>query len=312
MFRTVVIKTRCKLELENNYLVKRSAFETVKINIDEIATLIIQSYSTSITIPLMNALVKAKVNVIICNEKAMPTFYLNSYQSHYESSAKVNIQKKWSNEQAQKLWNKIIYNKIRNQIIVLQKQNKAEAADQILSLLPRAVNNECSNVEGLAARIYFKELFGSEFSRRKDNPVNGTLNFVYSILLSAVARSIVAAGYITQIGIFHRGSTNSTNLACDFMEPFRPLLDDFILSNSLEYKVKVDPEDIANIKIKIYNGFYYFDDAIEKYTYQCLRFMNNEINGISYIEEYIYEKGENNNESKKKNIREEKSEDRED
>ena len=35
----------------------------------------------------------------------------------------------------------------------------------------------------------------------------------------------MAAGYLTQLGLFHDNMFNTYNLSCDLMEPFRPLVD---------------------------------------------------------------------------------------
>ena len=51
------------------------------------------------------------------------------------------------------------------------------------------------------------------------------LNYGYGIILSCVNREIVCNGYITQIGLFHDNMFNHFNLSCDFMEPFRILVD---------------------------------------------------------------------------------------
>ncbi|MFR8248908.1 MAG: CRISPR-associated endonuclease Cas1 [Lachnospiraceae bacterium] len=51
------------------------------------------------------------------------------------------------------------------------------------------------------------------------------LNYGYSLLLSTFNRCVVANGYITQLGLFHDNVFNQFNLACDLMEPFRPIVD---------------------------------------------------------------------------------------
>ena len=58
-----------------------------------------------------------------------------------------------------------------------------------------------------------------------ENNVNAALNYGYSIMLSAIAREIVACGYCTQLGIFHDNMFNEYNLASDLIEPFRPFVD---------------------------------------------------------------------------------------
>ena len=82
--------------------------------------------------------------------------------------------------------------------------------------------------------MYFNALFGKNFTRTEENSINAALNYGYSLILSAVAREIVANGYITQIGIFHDNMFNQFNLASDIMEPFRPIVDKKVVDNSFE------------------------------------------------------------------------------
>ena len=74
-----------------------------------------------------------------------------------------------------------------------------------------------SQTEGHAAKVYFNALFGRGFTRSEENSINAALNYGYSLILSSVAREIVANGYITQIGIFHDNMFNQFNLASDVM-----------------------------------------------------------------------------------------------
>ena len=73
--------------------------------------------------------------------------------------------------------------------------------------------------------MYFNALFGMDFTRSADNAVNASLNYGYSLILSAFNREVSANGYLTQLGIFHNNMFNHFNLSCDLMEPFRPLVD---------------------------------------------------------------------------------------
>ena len=50
---------------------------------------------------------------------------------------------------------------------------------------------------------------------------------------SAVARSLVLYGWLPQLGLFHHSELNAFNLADDFIEPFRPLID-LLVWNLLE------------------------------------------------------------------------------
>ena len=70
-FRTVVISSRCKLDLRKNYMVVRRE-EVVKVLLDEIDVLIIENPAVSLTGCLLEALVAKKVKVIFCDSKRNP------------------------------------------------------------------------------------------------------------------------------------------------------------------------------------------------------------------------------------------------
>ena len=59
-WRTVVISNSAKLDYQMGFMVVRSA-ETVKIHIDEIETLMIESTAVSLTVALLSELTKKKV-----------------------------------------------------------------------------------------------------------------------------------------------------------------------------------------------------------------------------------------------------------
>jgi CRISPR-associated protein Cas1 len=94
-------------------------------------------------------------------------------------------------------------------------------------MLTRKVKSgDPENVEAQAARRYWPLIFGKNFRRDRDGgSVNGLLNYGYTILRSAAARSVMAAGLHPTIGIHHANRSNAMCLVDDIMEPFRPIAD---------------------------------------------------------------------------------------
>ncbi len=88
---------------------------------------------------------------------------------------------------------------------------------------------DADNREGVAAKIYWAELFGSRFIRSRDGVCpNNLLNYGYTILRAAVARAIMGSGLFPAFGIFHRNRYNAFPLADDVMEPYRPYVDEIV------------------------------------------------------------------------------------
>ena len=231
-WRTVVISQNAKLDYQIGYLVVRGK-ETVKIHIDEIGILIIESTAVSLTAYLLSELTKKKIKVIFCDEKRNPSSELVSYYGSHDTSSKIKKQMEWTKEGKEEIWTAIVTEKISKQSALLKYLKKPEA-NLLSQYIGEIEIGDKTNREGHAAKVYFNALFGKNFTRTEENSINAALNYGYSLILSAVAREIVANGYITQIGIFHDNMFNQFNLASDIMEPFRPIVDKKVVDNSFE------------------------------------------------------------------------------
>lgn len=98
--------------------------------------------------------------------------------------------------------------------------------DPLVPLIGKVASGDIGNIEGRAARIYWKLLFGREFRRDPKEPGRNTLlNYGYAIIRAAVARSLVGSGLHPSLGIHHHNQYDSFCLADDMMEPLRPLVD---------------------------------------------------------------------------------------
>ena len=71
-WRTIVVTNTSKLDYQMGFMVVRGE-DTVKVHINEIEMVIIESTAVSITAYLMNELIKNKVKVIFCDEKRNPS-----------------------------------------------------------------------------------------------------------------------------------------------------------------------------------------------------------------------------------------------
>lgn len=268
-WRVIAVTSRAKLDYKMNYLVVRTAEETKRININEISALIIESTGVSLTTYLLSELIKAKICVIFCDEKRLPQSVLMSVYGSFDTSLKVRNQINWKTTAKENVWAEIVRAKIFGQAAVLETIDKKDKAEMLKKYAAETQPNDSTNREGHAAKVYFNALFGMDFSRAFDNNINSALNYGYSILLSAFAREIAVSGYITQIGIFHDNVHNQLNLACDFMEPFRPFVDDLVLKmnhEKFEHDEKMSVIQILNRNVRIDGQTQYMIPAIKIYT----------------------------------------------
>ena len=275
-WRTLVISSRAKLDLSMNYLEVRGA-QTRRVHLSEIGILIVESTAVSLTAALLCELVQRKIRVIFCDQKRNPLSELTPLYGSHDTSAKIRQQITWDRNTKNLVWAQIIAEKIRRQQALLYRIGAYERARMLEQYIREREPEDLSNREGHAAKVYFGGLFGLEFTRTDECAVNAALNYGYSILLSAFNREISAAGYITQLGIFHDNMFNQYNLGSDLMEPFRPLVDRVVyeaLPFEFDQAMRMKLVDVLNTKVKIDGYNHYVLNAIRINVRSVLNAMN--------------------------------------
>ena len=122
-------------------------------------------------------------------------------------------------------------------------------------------------MEAIAAKGYFSTLYGKGFNRNYDNIYNAALNYGYSIIRGAIARTIVSYGYMPSIGIHHKSELNNYNLADDFIEPFRPIVDLWVklnINEEIEFDkyVRANLVNLLNVNVRIQGKLQSVNNAI--------------------------------------------------
>ncbi len=288
-WRTVVVTKPSKLDLRLGYLVVRDSESTVRVHINEISVLIIETTQSSITTALISELVKQKVNVIFCDEKENPVASLISEYGSYDTSLKLRIQINWICNNKQSVWTNIVNEKIKNQALNLEYFNLPES-EKLYEYMEQLEFNDESNREGHAAKVYFNSLFGKSFSRSDECPINAMLNYGYSIILSCFNREVVTCGYSTKLGIFHDNMYNNFNLSCDLMEPFRPIVDRIVKKlnpTKFEHEEKIEVLSILSKEFLIDDRRQTLLNTIKIYTKSVLEAI--ETGDMSVIKFYKYE-----------------------
>ena len=105
--------------------------------------------------------------------------------------------------------------------------------------LPRAGSLESlRGLEGAAAASYFAGLravvpaslgFNERNRRPPRDPFNALLSLTYTLVNAEIAMALHGAGFDPCIGYYHQLSWGRESLACDLMEPLRPLADHLCL-----------------------------------------------------------------------------------
>lgn len=211
------------------------------VPIEDLGFVVLEHQQTSITLPLLNALSDNNVAVIFCGDNRMPNAMLMNLDSNTTQGECYRAQIEASEPLKKGLWRQIVEAKIRNQAALLNKLGKD--GDKLKPYYMNVKSGDADNREGIAAKIYWSELFGKEFIRyREGSPPNNMLNYGYTILRAAVARALMGSGLFPAFGIFHRNRYNAFPLADDVMEPYRPYVDEIVFGLHAEGADRLDKE----------------------------------------------------------------------
>lgn len=228
--RTVYFSNPFCLSLRNNQMIvysKEMPDMQQSIPIEDIGVVVLEHQQTTVTLPLLNALSDNNVAVIFCGDNRLPNAMLLNLDSNRTQGEHYRDQVEAGEPLKKGLWRQIVEAKIRNQAALLLKLGKD--GNKLKPYYQNVKSGDSDNREGVAAKIYWTELFGSGFVRAREGvEPNNLLNYGYTILRAAVARSLMGSGLFPAFGIFHRNRYNAFPLADDIMEPYRPYVDEIV------------------------------------------------------------------------------------
>lgn len=231
-YRQIIIKKSEKLHFKDNQLVIEREGVTSKVPLEDINYVLIEDSATILTSRLLAEFGKNAISLIVCDEKFYPTSIMYPYNYHFKQLDVFSNQLQVSEDLKKELWNQIVKKKIENSIRVLEMTSKEEFPISKLTEYMNAITDgDVTNREGLAAKIYFRSIFGNDFIRFYDDAINGALNYGYTIIASAIIRNLSVFGLNTYLGIHHSSKINNFNLAYDFLEPYRGIVDKYIYDN---------------------------------------------------------------------------------
>ncbi len=231
-YRQVIIKKSEKLHFKDNQLIIDKDESSTKVPLEDINYILIEDSSTILTTRLLAELGKNAISLIVCDEKFEPTSIMYPYNYHFKQLDVFSHQLEIDDSIKNEFWNQIVKRKIENSIRVLEMTSKEEfPISKLTEYINEITDGDSKNREGLAAKMYFRSLFGSDFIRFYDDNVNAALNYGYTIIASAIIRNLAVYGLNTYLGIHHSSKINNFNLAYDFLEPYRSVVDKFVYDN---------------------------------------------------------------------------------
>lgn len=247
-FRNVYIQNDMHIRVKNEQLVVQDKENEYTIPLEDINSICIESQRTSVTTYTLAKIIDHDIILYICDSKHLPTGILIGTNNYSRQLKNLQMQFNVSKPLTKRIWQNIIEVKILNQAECLKNLN-IEGFEKLQEMTKGITSGDTTNVEAKAASYYFKSIFGNSFNRDIDCVENAALNYGYSIVRGMIARTLIMYGFEPALGIFHHNQLNNFNLADDFIECFRPVVDLYVLTHVNFRNKCLIPEE----KRKIYN-----------------------------------------------------------
>ncbi len=214
--------------------------------------------------------VAQNILIIFCDYRHAPVAVIQQEHGYSRKLKRLQGQLKLSQKTKGRLWQKIVKQKISNQIYVLQACEVDNKIIKEMEILKQQVKvKDQTSREGVAARLYFREVFGQDFKRYDDDIINQSLNYCYAIVRAIIRQHLVGLGLEPALGIHHKSTENPFNLSDDVIECFRPIVDLFVHDIMKEHQPEIFDKNwrrlLPNVlleKCLIDNKIFHIPDAI--------------------------------------------------
>lgn len=267
-YRNIIVTRNIGISVHNYQLVIGN--EDMCVPLEDINCLVLEHAGIMISSGVLQRLSENGCLVYICDEKHLPSTVVLPMARHSRHFKMLTAQLAITKPRQNRIWQQIVKQKIANQAMCLKLCGKKNA-DQLYNMTKKVQSGDKTNVEAQAAALYFKSLFGNDFTREDDNGINAALNYGYSILRGHISRSIVCYGFEPSLGINHHSQLNNFNLADDFIEPYRAIVDYFVYTQlhieegkELSKEMRYQLVDIVNYDMDIHGEKHVIHHAIDK------------------------------------------------
>jgi CRISPR-associated protein Cas1 len=237
--RTLYFGNPAYLSIKNKQLCIKKVGDNPEehsIPVEDIGIVIADHHQVTLTHSVITMLQENNAVIVWCSANHMPISMSLPIYANDTYSEKLRHQVEASEPLKKQMWKQTITAKINNQAEVLK--NLGYRFLPLQKMIPRITSGDPENYEGQAAAIYWNILLNShEVTRgRHDGGPNVLFNYGYAVLRAVIARNLVGSGCMPALGIHHRNKYNPYCLADDIMEPYRPIVDLYIMKYINEIK----------------------------------------------------------------------------
>ncbi len=194
----------------------------------DIAILCLHHHTVSLSVAVLRTIAEDGAAIMITDEQHHPVGLQLPLVGN--QSLPQRLHQQISIMQADKLgraWQHLVHARITTQATNL-RHLRLKGALYLERLTNKIRPGDPQNAEAQAAKYYWKHLFDADFKREKRGAmggINSRLNFGYAVLRAMIARQLVMSGLNPALGIGHHSQQNPFNLADDFIEPYRFLVE---------------------------------------------------------------------------------------
>ena len=235
--RILLVENPASLSVDLGRLrIRREGFDDAFVLPRDIAVLCLHHQTIQISVQTLRVLAQASVSVMVTDEIHHPCAWLLPQVGNGDLVRRLRQQMVLdSTSKKGKLWQALVQTRLSTQAANLRALNRNGALrlERLASQVQPADKTKC---EGQGAKHYWAYLFDEDFKREKqgsEDALNARLNFGYAVLRSMVARSLVLAGLNPALGLGHSNMGNPFNLADDFIEPYRFVVERHVAASDL-------------------------------------------------------------------------------
>lgn len=223
--RILLIENPASLSVDLGRLrIRREGFDDAFVLPCDIAVLCLHHHTIQISVQALRALAEAGAGVMVTDEIHHPCAWLLPQVGNGDLVRRLRQQMMLDTSLTKgKLWQALVQARLSTQAANLRALNR-KGALRLERLSSQVQHSDKTKCEGQGAKHYWAYLFEEDFKREKqgaEDALNARLNFGYAVLRSMVARSLVMAGLNPALGLGHSNMENPFNLADDFIEPYR-------------------------------------------------------------------------------------------
>lgn len=273
----------------DNLKVRQKSEHELLVPLKDIHSLVLDNYKLVVSIQLLNKCAENNINVVLCGVDHNPVGVLVPYSGHHIMADVLKRQIEWSQNTRMIAHQLIVKEKISNQLRILEYLNLVSDTKAYLlkQYIEEVEPGDITNREGLAAKVYFRIIFGDKFQRFDDDVINAGLNYGYTIIRTQINKTIVAKGLNASLGIIHKGPANMFNLSDDIIEIFRPIVDLWVYKNlrlaeSFTKEHRVSLIDLTTKKMYFQNQSQTIFNCMTLYVISIVNFFENDRSCIEF------------------------------